>query len=243
MVIRRDFSSRCVSVPKNCWWRMTASASVFSRRILRGLRHRCGCPPRKPPALIGSLSMGESAALGDPEPAFGAGRYLEVLLRERFPQGKIRGNQCRHDRHQFHAILPIARECARQDGDLWIVYMGNNEMVGPFGAATVFGAQAPPWQLVRLNLAIQKLRLGQLLAAAVQKLKGKNPDQTSWSGMKMFAENLVGPNDARKQMVYGNFERNLRGHFASRSGFGCAYFAFFSGCKPKGLPAVCVADQ
>ena len=40
-----------------------------------------------------------------------------------------------------HAILPIARECARRDGDLWIIYMGNNEMVGPFGAGTVFGSR------------------------------------------------------------------------------------------------------
>ena len=40
-----------------------------------------------------------------------------------------------------HVILPIARDCAKADGDLWIIYMGNNEMVGPFGAATVFGAK------------------------------------------------------------------------------------------------------
>ena len=43
-----------------------------------------------------------------------------------------------------HAVLPIARECARHEGDLWIVYMGNNEMIGPFGAISVFGSQAPP---------------------------------------------------------------------------------------------------
>jgi len=45
--------------------------------------------------------------------------------------------------------------------------MGNNEMVGPFGAATVFGAKAPPLGFVRLNLAIQKTRVGQLLVDKV----------------------------------------------------------------------------
>ena len=39
----------------------------------------------KPPGKFRIFIFGESAALGDPEPAYGAGRYLEVLLRERFP--------------------------------------------------------------------------------------------------------------------------------------------------------------
>lgn len=167
-------------------------------------------PVQKAPGTYRIFILGESAAMGDPEPAFGAGRYLEVLLRERFPRAKFEVVNVAMTAINSHAILPIARDCARQDGDLWILYLGNNEMVGPFGAATVFGAQAPPWQLIRLNLAIQKLRVGQLLAEAGRKLKGKDSSQASWSGMKMFAGNLVSPNDPRKQVVYQNFERNLR---------------------------------
>jgi tetratricopeptide (TPR) repeat protein len=167
-------------------------------------------PAKKAPGTYRIFIMGESAALGDPEPAFGAGRYLEVLLRERFPRAKFEVVNVAMTAINSHAILPIARDCARQEGDLWILYLGNNEMVGPFGAATVFGAQAPPWEFVRLNLAIQKLRLGQLLAEAGRKLKGKDSSRTSWSGMQMFAGNLVGPDDPRKQVVYRNFERNLR---------------------------------
>src|SRR4029077_17810926 len=43
----------------------------------------------KPPGLYRIFIMGESAAEGDPDPAFGAARYLEVLLRERFPLQKF----------------------------------------------------------------------------------------------------------------------------------------------------------
>jgi tetratricopeptide (TPR) repeat protein len=167
-------------------------------------------PAKKAPGTYRIFIMGESAALGDPEPAFGAGRYLAVLLRERFPNDKFEVINVAMTAINSHVILPIARDCARQDGDLWIVYMGNNEMVGPFGAATVFGAQAPPWQLVRLNLAIQQLRLGQLLAECGQRLRGKDSNPASWNGMNMFAGNFVGPDDSRKQVVYQNFERNLR---------------------------------
>ncbi|MHB9008060.1 MAG: hypothetical protein ACYDC1_14125 [Limisphaerales bacterium] len=99
--------------------------------------------PAKPPGTIRIFVLGESAALGDPRPAYGFGRYLEVLLRERHPQARFEVVNVAMTAINSHAILPIARECARYDGDFWLVYMGNNEFVGPFGANTVFGPQAP----------------------------------------------------------------------------------------------------
>jgi hypothetical protein len=82
-------------------------------------------------------------------------------------------------------------------------------MVGPFGAATVFGAKAPPLALIRLNLAIQKTRLGQLLVNLGRKLKGENAAATSWGGMEMFVGNQIPADDPRKAVVYQNFSRNL----------------------------------
>jgi tetratricopeptide (TPR) repeat protein len=152
--------------------------------------------------------LGESAAQGDPEPAYGAWRYLEVLLRERFPGQRFEVDNVAVTAINSHVILPIARECAQYQGDLWIVYMGNNEMVGPFGAATVFGAQAPPSWSVRMNLAVQQTRVGQLFTALIRKLQGKSAS-SSWGGMQMFLENQLAPDDPRKAAVYRNFQRNL----------------------------------
>jgi len=42
-------------------------------------------PADKPANSFRIFLFGESAAQGDPDPTFGAGRYLEVLLRERYP--------------------------------------------------------------------------------------------------------------------------------------------------------------
>jgi hypothetical protein len=101
-------------------------------------------PATKAPDTFRIFIFGESAAMGDPRPNFGAGCYLEVLLAERFPQTKFELINTSTTAINSHVILPIARECARHSGDLWLIYIGNNEMVGPFGAATVFGARAPP---------------------------------------------------------------------------------------------------
>jgi tetratricopeptide (TPR) repeat protein len=163
----------------------------------------------KPPGALRVFILGESAALGDPRPQFGAGRCLEVLLRERFPGQDFEVVNTGVTAINSHVILPIARECARRQGDLWIVYMGNNEMVGPFGAATVFGRQAPALSVARLTVAIQRARLGQLLLHLVRRLN-QPPTEAPWRGLEMFQENKVPPDDPRRQVVYRNFARNLQ---------------------------------
>jgi len=94
--------------------------------------------------------FGESAAMGDPEPTYGMGRYLEVLLRERYPGTDFQVICVALTAIDSNTILPIARECARHQGDLWLIYMGNNEMVGPFGAETSYGLHAPSRDIIRL---------------------------------------------------------------------------------------------
>lgn len=164
---------------------------------------------KKPPGTYRIFILGESAAMGDPEPAYGASRYLEALLSARYPKTHFEIVNLGITAIDSHVILPIARDCARHDGNLWIIYMGNNEMVGPFGAATVFGAKTPPLAMIRLNLAIQKTRLGQLLINVARKLKGENANATSWGGMEMFIGNQLSADDPRKEAVYQNFSRNL----------------------------------
>ena len=186
----------------------TFGLRFFPPQLVRGLGP-IRMPVKKPAGTCRIFILGESAAMGDPEPAYGAGRYLEALLSARYPQTHFEIVNLGITAINSHVILPIARDCAKADGDLWIIYMGNNEMVGPFGAATVFGAKAPPLAVIRLNLAIQKTRLGQLVADLGRKLKGGNANAPSWGGMEMFVGNQLPADDPRKEIVYKNFSRNL----------------------------------
>ena len=163
----------------------------------------------KPAGLYRIFLFGESAALGEPRPAFGAGRYLETLLRERFPGVKFEVVCVAMTAINSHAILPIARECAGYNGDLWIVYMGNNEFLGPFGGSTVFGLQALPNAWVRAYLALQRTRIGQGLVTLARRMGGGQSTPASWGGMKMFLDHQLPPNDPRKERIYANFRQNL----------------------------------
>lgn len=162
----------------------------------------------KPPGTCRIFLFGESAALGDPRPAYGVGRCVEVLLRERFPQTEFEVICVAMTAINSHAIVPMARECARYHGDLWIIYMGNNELLGPFGASTVFGPEAPPGGVVRTYLALQRTRLGQACVALARKLHAGGAP-ASWGGLKMFLDRQIPPGDKRKEQVYRNFQANL----------------------------------
>jgi hypothetical protein len=116
---------------------------------------------RKAPGTIRVFIFGESAALGDPRPAYGAGRYMEALLRQKYPEQAFEVVNTSMTAINSHVIREIAADCEDKEGDVWLVYMGNNEMVGPYGAATVFGPQAPPLWRIRLATELQEWRTGQ----------------------------------------------------------------------------------
>ncbi len=162
----------------------------------------------KEPGAWRIFVLGESAAMGDPEPAFGFPRLLEVLLREAMPGRKVEVINVAVTAINSHVIRGIARDCADKQGDWWIVYMGNNEVVGPFGAGTVFSDQTPALGMIRASLAVKSTRIGQLLDAWRWKLSSRRPK--SWEGMEMFLKQQVAHDDPRMTKVYSHFEQNLR---------------------------------
>jgi tetratricopeptide (TPR) repeat protein len=164
---------------------------------------------KKSPHTYRIFVFGESAAMGDPDPSFGAWRYLQTLLRERFPGTDFEVVCVAMTAINSHAILPMACECARRDGDLWIIYMGNNEMVGPFGAGTVFGSRAPGVGLVRADLAVKTTRIGQLLNSLMQRWGIHSSTPKTWSGLNMFKEHQLRYDDPNRLRAYENFKRNL----------------------------------
>ncbi len=154
------------------------------------------------------ILFGESAAMGDPRPAFGMGRLIETLLNERFPGKKFEVVSTAMTAINSHAVRKIAEECTQYPAQAWVVYMGNNEMAGPFGANTIFGAQAPPVAAVRAYLRLQETRTGQLMASILRTVSPAAAP-SAWEGLKMFESNQLPPEDPRKQRVYANFQQNL----------------------------------
>ena len=184
------------------------SLSFFPKELVRNpgpLRF----PVHKPPGTYRIFVFGESAAMGDPAQSFAPDRYLEMLLREKHPGMHFEVINVAFTAINSHVILPIARECAAHEGDLWLIYMGNNEMVGPFGAATVFGRRAAPLPYVRLLTSVRHLRIGQWLTALRRKFTKQETNQVAWGGMGMFLQNQIPPDSPLRETISRNFQKNL----------------------------------
>lgn len=147
--------------------------------------------------------LGESAAMGDPDPAYGFSRYLEVMLRERFPGTKFEVVNTGSVAINSHVVLRIAQQLANQRPDLFIIYSGNNEVVGPYGPGTVLTSSGMSIPVIRSNIFLRSTRVGQL----VTKL---GTQKKTWQGMEMFLDKQVRANSPLLQQVYANYERNLR---------------------------------
>lgn len=166
-------------------------------------------PAEKAPGTVRIFVFGESAAMGDPEPSFGLPRMLETLLRARHPDRRFEVVNVAATAINSHVVRHIARDCARRQGDVWIVYMGNNEVVGPFGAGTVFGAQTPGLGFIRASLAIKATRAGQFLDSIRHRLLRPTATPANWEGMEMFLKQQIPASDPRMARVHAHFRRNL----------------------------------
>jgi tetratricopeptide (TPR) repeat protein len=185
----------------------------FTFRFFPPELSRCPTPFKmdvaKRPGVRRVMIFGESAAMGDPQPSVGPGHILDVLLREKFPGEEFEVINLGITAINSHVILPIAKEvAARGQGDIWLLYIGNNEMVGPFGAATAFGNKAAPLSIVKLNLAVQRTRAGQLAVSLMRRF-ASTPTGPGWGGMEMFLENRIAAHDVRRETIYRSFDQNL----------------------------------
>ena len=140
--------------------------------------------------------------MGDPEPNYGFARQLERFLQAQHSEHRIQVINAAMTGIDSRVMVEIARGCQRAEGDFWVVYAGNNEVIGPFGAGTTFGRHPG---MIGPTLALKSTRVGQLLEALAR--LGKEPPQ--WEGMEMFLGLQIARTDPRVADVSRNFAANL----------------------------------
>jgi len=167
-------------------------------------------PPVKRKGTYRIFVLGASAAQGDPEASYGMTRMLEAMLRNQYPGVDFDVINAAITAINSHVVLPIARDCSRLESDLFVIYLGNNEVVGPHGAGSVFSPLVPDLSMIRVGIALKATRLGQLLSNAVRKMAGADGVRPGkWRGMEMFLDHQVRATDTGLETVYRHFERNL----------------------------------
>lgn len=165
--------------------------------------------PLKGPQTCRIYVFGESAAFGDPAPAFGLPRLLDVLLRNRYPGVHFEVVNAAMTAINSNVILPIAKDCARGEGDVWVLYMGNNEVIGPYGGGTVFGPKVPSLASIRASIWFKGTRIGQWLSSLRDALGKNESSRPSNVSLELFLNDKIRHDDARMEKVYAHFAGNL----------------------------------
>ncbi len=168
-------------------------------------------PKTKSPDTCRIFVFGSSAALGDvPAYAFSFSRIIEVMLQAAFPDKRFEIYNVACCSINSHVMRLAALECAKQAPDFFVVYMGNNEFIGPFGPGWSPPSQIPPkarW--VATRLALQQLRLYQAAepfgVAPSRLLTSIAEDPLKIvAGLTKFRSNSPG-----REAMYENYAQNL----------------------------------
>jgi tetratricopeptide (TPR) repeat protein len=185
----------------------------FSWRFFGSAIFRTGMPlsfkAEKTPGTYRVFVLGASAALGVPDYSFGFSRILDVMLHQRYPGADFEIINLAITALNSHAVLEIARDAAEYQPDLYVVYLGNNEVIGPYGVGSVFGKFSPNLTVIRSGIALKSSRVGQMVDGTVGKLTSRDAAPLTWQGLGMFLENKVSADDESLAHVYNHFSKNL----------------------------------
>jgi tetratricopeptide (TPR) repeat protein len=160
----------------------------------------------KPPGVLRIFVLGESAAAGTPDPAFGFARMLESMLGNRHPTHRFEVINAAMRGVDSHMVRRIARECAELSPDLFVVYLGNNEMIGRHSPSPERRRLSANIHWLRFQDALRRFKLAQLIEWA---LAGKRRAPAR-QDMEYLRRQRLAFDDLRRAPVYRHFEANLR---------------------------------
>lgn len=164
----------------------------------------------KPEDTYRIFVLGASAVKGEPDAAFSFGRILRVLLGNKYPGLNFEIINVAMPAINSHVVVELAKDCVKHDPDLFVVYLGNNEVTGPYGAGSVFTPLASNLSLIRAGVVLRSLRFGQILTRFIERAHPVGNRPAVWRGLEMFLEKQVRATDKRLQSGYQHFARNLK---------------------------------
>ena len=155
-------------------------------------------PEHKDPGVFRVFVFGSSAIYGPRTSA----RIIETMLRETAPGVRWEVYNAACPGMNSNTMWAAARACARLQPDLFLIYMGNNEAVGPYGPTTPLGRHPLLWQtpVIHVLIGLSDLRL-------VQWVGGSGPKPWLVPDKTVIASMTPGP--TQNSAAIAHYETNL----------------------------------
>jgi tetratricopeptide (TPR) repeat protein len=154
--------------------------------------------------------LGGSEAMGAPDPSFGLGRQLELLLQSRYPDHSVEVINMALEGGNTHVLREVARDLKRLKPNAVIVLTGNDEITGPYGPATEMGRFCSNSRITRWMVLFSRTRLSQLCIAALHRISPARADLHAWRSQEpVTLEDRMSPQDPRLKNTLHSFGNNL----------------------------------
>ena len=173
-LMKKEVNGRTFHVPNKAFYKQFSRLPVDRTMTWDDLDFQA--PVRKGGGVFRVVVFGGSAAYGPRSFA----RILEVMLRGRFPEIRFEFYNTACPGMNSHVMWAAARACRTLEPDVFLIYMGNNEMIGPFGPTTRIAARPWLWRpaVIRALILASDFRIVQLCAGTRQE-RWQAPDDTA----------------------------------------------------------------
>jgi tetratricopeptide (TPR) repeat protein len=163
----------------------------------------------KPEGTFRVFVFGGSAAFGWFFSDYCMGNILEVMLRNTYPLRRFEVITVAYPALNSFTMRYLAEACSQMQPDLFLVYMGNNEIMGPYGLQSAVGSKYRSATainlIVRINLLLSDVRLFQLFGIPARSIFSKSVEHLKWGGYAGIDD----LDDPRLERVYTLFRSNL----------------------------------
>lgn len=154
--------------------------------------------------------LGGSAAQGVPTPDYGLARMLQAMLEIAYPEERFEVINCALTAINSHVVREIVEDTLAHDPDCWVVYLGNNEVVGPFGPGGLGQGDVLPLPVIRFLLKARELRLGQAALSLGGAFGSDAHGSRGWEGMAHFVDRPVPYDSPALVSMTDHFRENLQ---------------------------------
>jgi Tfp pilus assembly protein PilF len=154
--------------------------------------------------------LGESAALGYPTPEFNLARVMEVAWQIRHPDQPVEMINLTMAGINSHVLRQLMIASMKLKPDVFVVYAGHNEAIGPFGPAAVFGRRYESMTMIRMLMRVKTWRVARLLESVMKQIGGMTGGKPElWYGLSEFKQARLSFGDQALDVMERHFRENL----------------------------------
>jgi len=169
-------------------------------------------PVDRQPGRLRVVMLGESAVAGFPLEEYNLGRMTRVLWDERFPDEPMEMATLAMTGINSHILRVFAREAMQLEPDVVVLYIGHNEVIGPYGPISRFAGALPSENLAQLSLWVRNTRIGRGIERALDGIAARMApaDGSRWQGMDEYSDARLAADDPALDRMLGQTRENLR---------------------------------